>query len=121
MADFFLSVEQQFGAGHVLPDDPDCRFVHGHLWIIRVTVQGIMDLATGSSAKAHELTEALGLVVAEVEGKSFNEMVPQTKPTLEGVGLWIIDRLVKSFPRIVRVDVEWPDLRRSCSIARQLR
>lgn len=122
MAEYFLSVERQFGAGHVLPEDVDCRFHgHGHTWIIRVTVQGVFDANTGSSAKVHELDEELAALVSEVENKSFNEMLPQTKPTLEGVGMWVIDRLVKAFPRIVRVEVEWPDLRRTCSITRQPR
>lgn len=122
MAEFFLSVEQTFGAGHVIPDDPDCRFPgHGHQWNVRVTVRGLLDPSTGSSAKANALTEALGLVVAEVEGKSFNDMVPQSKPTLEGVGMWFLDRLARQFPKIVEVEVTWTDLHRSCSIRRELR
>jgi len=122
MVDFLLSAERTFGAGHVVPDDPAHQFPHGHHWAVKVTVRGLLDPVTGSAGKLTELTAALEALVSEVEGKSFNDMVPQTKPTLEGVGMWILDRLVPAYPKLVEVEIGWLDPpQQSCLIQRQPR
>lgn len=122
MAEFLLSAEREFGAGHLLPDDEHCQYPHGHHWRLRVTMSGVFDPIAGTSGRINELSTALDELVAEVEGKSFNDMVPQSRPTLEGVGMWVIDRLVPEFPKIVEVEVAWLDPpRRRCSIKRQPR
>lgn len=122
MADFLLSAEHTFGAGHIVADDPAHQYPHGHHWAVKVSIRGMLDPQTGSAGKLTELSTALVALIAEVEGKSFNDMVPQVKPTLEGVGMWFLDRLVPSFPTIVRVNVGWLDPPRlSCSIHRQPR
>jgi len=122
MVDFLLSAERTFGAGHVVPDDPAHQFPHGHHWATKVTVRGLLDPVTGSAGKLTELTAALEALVSEVEGKSFNDMVPQTKPTLEGVGMWFLDRLVPAYPKLVEVEIGWLDPpQQSCLIQRQPR
>ncbi len=122
MVDFLLSAERTFGAGHVVPDDPAHQFPHGHHWAAKVTGRGLLDPVTGSAGKLTELTAALEALVSEVEGKSFNDMVPQTKPTLEGVGMWILDRLVPAYPKLVEVEIGWLDPpQQSCLIQRQPR
>ena len=120
MAELLLSTDRSFGAGHVLEGEPECQYPHGHAWHVTATITAFLDPTTGSTKKLRELSEALGLVVAEVEGKSFNDMVPQVKPNLEGVAMWFVDRLSPDF-KIVEVEVEWAELPRRCLIRRQPR
>lgn len=121
MAELLLSVERTFGAGHTVPNDPDCAFPgHGHTWRVAVTLQGALD-PRSNTGKLTELDGALAQLVSEVEGRSFNDMAPQIVPNLEGIAMWILDRLLSTSTKIVEVKLECPDQRRSCSIRRQPR
>lgn len=48
MSKLELTVERRFEASHVLPNHPGkCSRLHGHSWVIRVTVDGYIDPITG--------------------------------------------------------------------------
>jgi 6-pyruvoyltetrahydropterin/6-carboxytetrahydropterin synthase len=122
MVDFSLSVERTFGAGHVIPSDPGHQDQHGHHWRVRVTMRGLLDPASGTAGRVGELAQDLAELLHELEGRSINDMLPQSKPTLEGVGMWVIERLSGAYPKISEVEVGWLDPpQQSCLIRREPR
>lgn len=121
MAEFYPSVEAWIDAGHFLPDDPECGIgEHGHQWRVKVSLRGSYDPGTGRSANVAELKTQLFALAAELQRRPLNTMIAPARPTMEGLGLWVIERLLPSFPKIVEVQV-WRDPQVSCSIQRQPR
>lgn len=122
MTDFYPSVEREFDAGHDRLEHPAaCRHEgHGHRWRVRVTVHGFYDPARAQSYRIDELDTALGTVVAELEGKNLSKMMPGSLPTPDGVGLWILERLLSEHPKIVEVEV-WLDPQHRYSLRRDPR
>ena len=100
MTDYAPSVEREFDAGHDRVElFESCRHDgHGHHWRVRVTVRGIYDPRDGRSYRINELDFDLGTIVAELEGKNLSKMMPGALPTPEGLGLWILERLVTAGP-----------------------
>ena len=122
MVDFYLSAERTFGAGHVIADDPEHHYAHGHHWRVRVTMRGLLDPVSGTAGRVGLLGQDLDDLVRELSGRNINDMLPQSKPTLEGVGMWFIERLSSSYPKIVEVEVGWLDPpQQSCLIRREPR
>jgi len=122
MTDYTPSVEREFDAGHDRIELFDsCRHDgHGHHWRIRVSVQGIFDPRSGRSYRVAELDRDLDTLVLEIEGKNLTKMLPGGIPTPEGVGLWVIERLVVDHPKITEV-VVWLDQRHRFSLKREPR
>lgn len=120
MAEFYPSVDCWFDAGHQVEGDPECSLEHGHQWRVAVTVKGSYDAQRGRSADTFALKTALFEIAAELSRKSLNAMMAPGKPTPEGLGLWIIERLLPDFPKIVEVRV-WRDPQVSFSIRREPR
>lgn len=122
MTDFYPSVERTFDAGHDRIEHLNpCRHEsHGHRWRIRVTVRGFFEPGRGQSYRIDELDTALGTVVAELADKNLSKMMPGSSPTPEGVGLWILERLVGEHPKIVEVEI-WLDPQHKYSLKREPR
>lgn len=121
MAEFYPSVERWFDAGHVVLDDPECMYPgHGHRWTVRVTCRGSYDAARGSSMDTRALDLELCDIIGQIGGKDLNVMLPAAAPTPEGLGLWLMERLLPNWPKIVEVTV-WRDPHRSFSIRREPR
>jgi 6-pyruvoyl-tetrahydropterin synthase len=105
MPEFFPSVEAWFDAGHLIPGDAECAHEHGHRWQVRVTLRGSYDPQTGRSADVAHLKELLFGIAAELARKPLNAMIAPGQPTPEGIGLWIMERLLPEFPKIAEVRV----------------
>ena len=121
MADHSATVERSFDAGHHLPGDDECWAEgHGHRWTVAVTIRGRFDPKIGRSVDVAALSLSLDDIAKELDGKSHNVMMPAGRPTPEGIGLWILERLLPEWPKIIEVKV-WRDPRVSFSIQREPR
>lgn len=120
--DYFPSVEREFDAGHHVVGDPRCGYEgHGHRWRVRVTVKGSFNINTGQSFDMAALEQALDDAVGEIRGKSLNAMLPGAAAvTPEGLGGWLLERLLPYFKQIVEVTV-WLDPQHAFSIRREMR
>lgn len=117
MADFYPTVVRAIEVGH---SDPRCGVAdHGHRMTLEVTLKGTYDAQTGHSAKVEELEAALDELLKEINLRPLSVISP-AQPTFEGLGLWVIERLLPSFPKIVEVLV-WRDPLRRYSITREPR
>jgi len=112
------SVERTFDAGHVIPGHSTCGFEgHGHRFRVRITMAGSQASPPWDPAS---LDDELTLLLAEVEGKSLNSMLPGMDHGPEGIAMWIIERMVGQFPKISSVDV-WLDEHHRVTVIRQAR
>lgn len=117
MSDFFVTVAREIEVGH---SDPTCGYSnHGHRLRVEVTVQGRYETAKGSSADHVDLGAALDATLFEVKGKPLDVIAP-AQPTPEGLALWLIERMLPRFPKIVEVKV-WLDPQVSFSVKREPR
>jgi len=80
--------------------------MHGHDWDVAVTVAGSPNPDTVELVT--QMPMVLSTIVWELEGKNLNEMVRGTKPTLEGVAAYILERLRLDSPGLVSVTVSIP-------------
>lgn len=117
--EFFSSVERELEVGHRDPTDPYCYAEHGHRFRVRVTVRGSYDTQVGRSANVHEIGIAMDEILGPLRGKPLTLIEPG-KATPEGFGIWMMERLLPYFPKIVEVKI-WRDPQVSFSIRREPR
>lgn len=114
----YHSVERTFDAGHVIPGHSTCGFEgHGHRFKVRISMAGSQQSPLWDPAS---LDDELTLLLAEVEGKSLNTMLPGMDHGPEGIAMWIIERMVTDYPKISSVEV-WLDEHHSVTVKRPLR
>lgn len=82
---------------------------HGHHWDVEVSVSGDLDPKSGFVRGAELLMPALRELLAEVDHRNLDEMLPGSVASPLGVAAWVLDRLALRFPRIVRVTVDCSD------------
>lgn len=92
------AVEGHFGGGN-----------HGHAWEVSVTVEGGLDPKTIQVVASDELRAALWVVIGELANRDLNDMLPGIVTTPEGLALYIRERLILDWPRIVNVTVKMGD------------
>ena len=107
-----ITVSRTFDAAHALVlYDGSVEPVHRHDWVVQVTV-GAQELdRIGVVMDFHLLAEQLGRLVADVDGRSFNDIPPFTgtpvakaiNPSAEQVARWFSSRIADELPSGVRL------------------
>jgi 6-pyruvoyltetrahydropterin/6-carboxytetrahydropterin synthase len=109
--------EFTFEAGHFLPftaaGDPNGR-LHGHSFVVRVTIEGEPDPQTGLILHFDELSARLEGLKDKLDHRLLNEVEGLEVPSLEGIAAWIWDRLADSIPGLAEVHVTRPTCREGC-------
>ncbi len=85
-----ISKEVTFDAAHFLPDHPGkCKYIHGHTYRVRVTVEGPVDPKTGMVVDFSVLEESLRAVVDLLDHRLINEVrigaLREGPPTAENI------------------------------------
>lgn len=106
--EFTGTVSASFSASHVVKDHPRCGRLHGHRWIVSVTIKAGQDPATGELLGMPELAQVVESIARENDREHINDMVPGTHPTPAGLCLAVRERLALNFPSIDSVSV-WMD------------
>ncbi|MEM1102994.1 MAG: 6-carboxytetrahydropterin synthase QueD [Pseudomonadota bacterium] len=109
----------QFDAAHFMPnaaDESPYRRMHGHSFVVEVTLEGAPDAAHGWVMDFGEVTAALASVRDELDHTLLNEIDGLEKPTLEGLGRWIAQRLRAPLPLAKRVVVRRPSIGEACHV-----
>lgn len=75
-----------------------CSNLHGHNWIIDVTLQSVTLNQNGMIADFSEIKK----IVMELDHADLNEVLKGINPTAENIARWLCDRI----PQCVRVDVQ---------------
>ncbi len=109
--------EFTFEAGHFLPlaqpSDPNGR-LHGHSFVVRVTVEGEPDPETGLIVHFDEVSARLAEVKEKIDHRLLNEVKGLENPTLERIAAWIWRELTPVLPGLAGVEVSRPTCREGC-------
>lgn len=111
-----ISILTRFSAAHSLRDyEGPCAHLHGHNWLVRVTVSAQETGPNGIAIDFKELKRLTNEVLARVDHTYINEVPPfdKTNPTSENIARWLyqeLDPMVKSpLRKLVCVDVQESD------------
>ncbi len=100
--------EFTFEAGHYLPAVPEehqCRRVHGHSYRIEVHVRGPIQEDTGWVLDFYDLEAVVQPVIDQLDHRMLNELPELANPTAERIGWWIWKRLQPKLPGLCSIVV----------------
>jgi 6-pyruvoyltetrahydropterin/6-carboxytetrahydropterin synthase len=105
---FQISTTHQFAAAHQLRlYDGSLEPLHGHNWVVRVTVERNGLDSIGVVMDFHELERLVGAIVAPLHNRHLNEVAPfdggSVNPTTENVALHVGQTLAGKLPDGVRL------------------
>jgi 6-pyruvoyltetrahydropterin/6-carboxytetrahydropterin synthase len=112
-----LYKEFTFEAAHFLPTapagHPNSR-VHGHSFLVRVTVEGEPDPETGLIVHFEDFTARLADVKDKLDHHLLNEVEGLQMPTIERLSAWIWRELEPHLPGLAEVQVLRPSCQEGC-------
>ncbi|MBI1810140.1 MAG: 6-carboxytetrahydropterin synthase QueD [Gemmatimonadetes bacterium] len=100
--------EFTFAAGRRLTGvgaDHPCARVHGHTFLVRVSVQGPVDPLTGFVADFADLRRAWAPVHEALDHRFLNDVAGLENPTSEHIARWIWERLATALPALASIEV----------------
>jgi 6-pyruvoyltetrahydropterin/6-carboxytetrahydropterin synthase len=103
-----LACTMRFEAAHHLPQVPPdhkCRRLHGHSFVVELSVVGPVDPSLGWVCDFADLRRAFAPLHAQLDHHYLNEVAGLDNPTSERLAIWIWDRLVDSLPGLHSVEV----------------
>ena len=104
------TVRRTFQAEHQVVGHSRCGgWRHGHVWTIGITLAGGLDPKKVLVVDHGDLRAALDRVVDEFDGRDLNDMLPAVVTTPEGLGLYILERLILDWPTLTGATVEMGD------------
>lgn len=103
-----LAVRETFAAALALPDhDGICRRAHGYRFTVDIEVAGVIDTERPWIVDVAALESLLrDEVVKQLDGADLRDHMGY--PSLEGLILWLLDRLRPRISGLVRIEVQAP-------------
>ena len=105
-----LTKEYRFEAAHRLPrvpPDHKCHRMHGHSFVIEVSVAGEVDEAKGWLVDFGEITAVVGpLLQRELDHRTLNDVPGLENPTSELLCSWLWGRLAPHLPGLSTITVQ---------------
>jgi len=105
-----LTREYRFEAAHRLPRVPadhKCFRMHGHSFVVEVTVAGEVDEATGWLVDFGDITAVVEpLLKRELDHRSLNDVPGLENPTSEMLCLWLWRRLAPQLGGLAAITVQ---------------
>lgn len=98
----------RFEAAHFLPKVPaghKCARMHGHSYLIGITLEGDIDPERGWVMDFAEIDEYVTPLVRQLDHQVLNEIEGLVNPTSELLAVWWWGRLVARLPGLVEVVV----------------
>ena len=103
---FELEVEEHFSAAHSLRGyRGKCEKLHGHNWLVRVTLSGDVLNDQGMLIDFHEARELLARAIADWDHSNLNELeeFKTLNPTTENIARIVCERVVAEVPAGITV------------------
>ena len=100
--------EFTFEAAHRLPFVPEghkCARLHGHSFMVRISVSGDVDAQSGWIMDFGDLKTAFHPLWKQLDHHYLNEIPGLENPTSENIAIWIWQRLQPALPQLSRVEV----------------
>lgn len=92
-----ITVSATFASTH--RDKDEGPHLHGHTFTVAAT-----ELGNDAGVK-YDLRPDLAAILSELHLHSLDEMLVGGSQSLDGIGAWVMERLLVRHPRLVRVDV----------------
>lgn len=109
--------EFTFEAGHFLPSappgHPNSR-IHGHSFLVRVSVDGVPDPETGSVVHFETFEGHLKDVRDKLDHRFLNEVDGLESPALECLAAWIWRELAPHLSGLAEVQISRPTCHEGC-------
>ena len=104
-----LTRTYRFEAAHRLPMVPPthkCHRMHGHSFVVEVTLAGEVDPATGWLVDFGEITKVVEPILkAELDHRTLNDVPGLENPTSENLCGWLWRRLAPLLPGLAVITV----------------
>jgi 6-pyruvoyltetrahydropterin/6-carboxytetrahydropterin synthase len=102
-----------FEAAHELPHHPGkCRNLHGHSYVLVVTVDREVDPQSGLAIDFGDLKRIVrDRIISRLDHRHVNELIEN--PTAEKMSVWIWDRLAPELPGLCEIELHET---RNCSV-----
>jgi len=95
-----------------LPASHPCSRLHGHSFLVELTLEGPIDPALGWLVDYDDIARAWAPIAHALDHRLLNEVPGLENPTSELLAHWVFARLAPSLPALVAVSVmETPDTR----------
>lgn len=89
-----------------LPKDHPCSRLHGHSFVIILTLKGSLDPLKGWVRDYHEVSQIMKPLLDQLDHRHLNEVSGLENPTSELLTHWIFERARKVLPELVRVTIK---------------
>jgi len=96
-----ITVTATFASTH--RDKDEGPHLHGHTYSVSAT-----ELGNDAGVK-YELLPDLRMVLSELHLHSLDDMLVGGSQTLDGIGAWVMERLLSRHARLVRIDMHTAD------------
>ena len=104
----------RFEAAHRLPNVPEghkCARLHGHSFLVRLTISGDVDPQTGWLMDFDDIKNAFAPLLDQLDHYYLNDVPGLENPTSEILAKWIWDRLKPNLPELAAVEI-----RETCTV-----
>ncbi|MEK6612430.1 MAG: 6-carboxytetrahydropterin synthase QueD [Gemmatimonadota bacterium] len=88
-----------------VPADHPCARVHGHTFLVRLTVSGPVNPQTGFVADFADLRSAFAPVHDALDHRFLNDVPGLENPTSERLAIWIWQSLRPALPALSAVEI----------------
>jgi 6-pyruvoyltetrahydropterin/6-carboxytetrahydropterin synthase len=98
-----------FEAAHLLPNLPaghKCSRLHGHSFLVRITVDGPIDKETGWVEDFADIKKAFQPIYDELDHNYLNNISGLENPTSENLAKWIWDKLENDLDYLTAIEVK---------------
>ena len=98
-----------FEAAHLLPNLPEdhkCSRLHGHSFLVRVTLNGPIDEKTGWVKDFADIKKAFKPIYEQLDHNYLNDVSGLENPTSENLAKWIWDKLILQLPLLSSIVVK---------------
>jgi 6-pyruvoyltetrahydropterin/6-carboxytetrahydropterin synthase len=104
----------RFEAAHRLPNVPEghkCARLHGHSFLVRLTISGDVDPHTGWLMDFDDIKNAFAPLLDQLDHYYLNDVPGLENPTSEILAKWMWDRLKPNLPELASVEI-----RETCTV-----
>lgn len=101
-----LTREFTFDAAQSIPTFPEghkCRRVHGHGFVLHVSVTGQVNRETGLFYDHAEIATVVKPLVEELDHSYLNEITGLENPTMENMCIWFWEKLKPQLPGLSEI------------------
>jgi len=99
----------KFEAAHLLPNlpkDHKCSRLHGHSFLIRITLDGPVDEKTGWVKDFSDIKKTFKPIYDQLDHNYLNDVAGLENPTSENLAKWIWNKLKDSLAHLTAIEVK---------------